>query len=370
MSDELKVFSAVAVTRTRHSNPSQGAALQLNGIPVLEYVTVTPKAAKYAKYRWCDYIELRCLTHVDHRFSRDSLAEALKESEEVSGDDSDIDNDELIMSNEDASSEGEVEQEAEQDDKDESFSATCFKHLRWRSTTFGQDWPFVIDEHAREIKIKPTLETSHYFYLHLLLSSLLKYCPNKRRKTYTGTFEEISLTVFRSLMPQGAEVHAFGAAHSKRYTGHLFERLTKLTADVRGYLRLTRQDFPKNDAGDGGLDLVAWHDLKDTRDNIPIALAQCGCTAEGWPNKMLEASPAKLGKKLITGHDWATYYFMPLDLTDERDGRMHWQEWRDVNTAIVIDRLRLIRLADSAALAKNNLLATSAIDEALGMRLT
>lgn len=196
MSEELKVLRAVAATRTRHSNPGPGEAPPLKGIPVLEYITVTPKAPKYAKYRWCDYIELRCLTHVDHRFSRDSLAEALKESEEVSGDESDIDPDELVMLNEDEPSEGAVEQEAEQDDRDESFSATCFKHLRWRSTTFGQDWPFLIDEHAREISIKPMLETSHYFYLHLLLSSLLKYCPNKRRKSYTGTFEEISLTVF------------------------------------------------------------------------------------------------------------------------------------------------------------------------------
>ena len=371
MSDELKVLQAAAATRTRHSNPSPSGAQQLNGIPVLEYVAVTPKAPRYAKYRWCDYIELRCMTHVDHRFSRDALAEALKESKEVSGDESDIEPGEVVMpDDDDVPSEGAMELEAQQDDRDESFTASCFKHLRWRSTTFGQDWPFVIDEHAREIAIKPTLETSHYFYLHLLLSSLLKYCPHKRRKTYTGKFEEISLTVFRRLMPQGAEVHAFGAAHSKRYTGHLFERLTKLTADVRGHLLLTRQDFPKNDSGDGGLDLVAWHDLKDTRNHIPIALAQCGCTADGWPNKMLEASPAALGKKLITGHDWATYYFMPLDLTDERDGQMHWQEGRDVNAAIVIDRLRLIRLADSAALATNNLLAKSAIDEALEMRLT
>ncbi|MCX7258641.1 MAG: hypothetical protein NTZ64_18530 [Polaromonas sp.] len=368
MNDELKVFSAVAVTHTRHS--SQSGAKPLDGIPVLESVAVTPPAAKYAKYRWCDYIELRCMTHVDHRFSRDALAEALKESEEVSGDESDMNPDEFIISDEDENSEEVIELETEKNDRDESFSATYFKHLRWRSTTFGSDWPFVIDEHAREIAIKPTLEISHYFYLHLLLSSLLKYCPNKRRKTYTGSFEEISLTIFRRLMPPGSEVHSFGAAHSKRYTGHLFERLTKLTTDIRGNFLLTQQDFPKNDAGDGGLDLVAWNDLKDTRDHIPIALAQCGCTADGWPNKMLEASPAKLGKKLITGHDWATYYFMPLDLTDERDGQMCWQEWRDINGVIVIDRLRLIRLADSAALAKSNLLAKSAIDEALGMRLT
>ncbi len=365
--EESKVFKAVAATRAQHSVSSENPNFDDN--PVLHNVTVAPDAPKYAKYRWCDYIELRCLTHIDHRFSRDALAEALKESEEVSGDESDVDPDELLITDHDTS-EGFVQLEAQQDDRDESFSATCFKHLRWRSATFGQDWPFVIDEYAREISIKPTLETPHYFYLHLLLSSLLKYCPRKRSKTYTGSFEEISLSIFRKLMPKGAEVHAFGAAHSQRYTGHLFERLTKLTADIRGKLNLTRQDFPRNDAGDGGLDLVAWHNLKDTRDHIPIAFAQCGCTAEDWSTKMLEASPASLGKKLITGHDWATYYFMPLDLTDERDGQMHWQEWRDVNGAIVIDRLRMLRLADSEELAGSHLLARGSIDEAMQMRLT
>jgi hypothetical protein len=368
MSDQTKVFAAVAATQTRHSSAKR--ALKMNVTTVLEGITVAPSAPKYAKYRWCDYIELRCLTHIDHRFSRDALAEALKESEDVSGDEPENDPYEIGLLDEEDTVVTNMEIDAQKDDGVELFSASCFKHLRWRSTTFGTDWPFSIDEHAREISIKPSLSTSHYLYLHLLLSSSLKYCPPTRRKTYTGSFEEISLAVFRRLMPQGAEVHAFGAAHSTRYTGHLFERLTTLAQDIRADLRLTRQDFPKNDAGDGGLDLVAWHDLKDTRDHIPIALAQCGCTAEGWPNKMLEASPAKLGRKLITGHDWATYYFMPLDLTDERDGKMRWQEWRDVNGAIVIDRLRLIRLADSTALAGSDLLAKGAIDEAMQMRLT
>jgi len=336
----------------------------MSNAPVLEGVTIVPAAAKFDRYRWCDYIELRCLTHIDRRFSRDGLVEAIGESKDVSEtDDSPVDSEgELPLGD------GELTRSAE--DEDESFVASCFKHLRWRSHTFGEGWPFTIDEHAQEIRIKPNCDSAHYFYLHLLLSSLLKYCPPTRRKIYTSSFEEISLSVFRCLMPKGAEVHAFGATHSKRYTGHLFERLEKLTADIRGKLLLTKQDFPKNNSGDGGLDLVAWHDLKDERDHIPIAFAQCGCTVDGWPDKMLEASPAKLSKKLVTGHDWATYYFMPLDLTDEREGAMSWQRWSDVNCAIVIDRLRLFRLTDHFDLSNAVLVAKSAIDEALSMKLT
>ncbi len=330
---------------------------------ILINVTSAPTAPKYARYRWCDYIEMRCLTHVDRRFSRDNFAESVGEAHETP---TEYDDEPSEVVEVDA----DLDDTSTCTDLEEGLAANCFNQLRWRARTFGEDWPFTIDAHAQEIGLKSELNMQHYLYLQLLLSSLLKYCPKTRRKTYTGSFEALSLQVFKTLMPAGSEVHAFGAGHSTRYTGHLFNRLQKLAADLRGNLRLTAHDFPKNDAGDGGLDLVAWHAMHDGRGHIPIALAQCGCTADGWPNKMLEASPAKLGKKLITDHDWATYYFMPLELTDERDGKMHWQEWRDVNGAIVIDRLRFVRLASTITLMQQGDMTIAAVDEALCLRIT
>lgn len=339
--------------------------------PILENVTTAPNAARYERYRWCDYVELRCLTHMDKRFSRDNLAEAVGESSELAskGGAQVPESDEFSVE-EQENEEGEtLTSETEAGDQTELLSVATFRHLRWRAAIFGAAWPFEVDEHAQEIKIKPVLDNTHYLYLQLLLSALLKYCPKKRSKIYTSTFEDLSFHIFKDLMPKGAQVHQFGVGHSTHYTGHLFDRLQKLTSDVQGKFLLEKRDFPKNDPGDGGLDLVAWHDLKDQRDNIPIALAQCGCTATGWPSKMLEASPAKLSKKLVTGHDWATYYFMPLDLCDERDGKMHWMEWRDVNTAIVVDRLRLMRMADADDLDKKKVLVKDAVNEALAFKL-
>lgn len=336
--------------------------------PILVNVTTAPKAALYERYRWCDYAELRCITHMDKRFSRDNLAEAVGESRELSDDGGDRplypdeigENEEVVAT---------PVSDAEEIDNMELLSVATFRHLQWRGNIFGAAWPFEIDEHAQEIKLKHPLSNVHYLYLQLLLSSLLRYCPKTRSNTYTGMFENLSYEVFKALMPANARVHQFGVGHSDHYTGHLFDRLQKLADDVRGHLLLTKQDFPKNDAGDGGLDLVAWHDLNDERNNIPIALAQCGCTVSGWPDKMLEASPAKLGKKLVTGHDWAAYYFMPLDLCDVRNGKMHWMEWRDVNT-IVIDRLRILRLTNADDLAERQLLTKDAINEALAYKLS
>lgn len=364
-SEMKKVIDAVAGTRRRHS--SVPASPKMPAVPILENVSTKPDAPRYARYRWCDYIELRCLTHTDKRFSRDNLAEAIGESKDTTPEDGDDPIDPDIFSLEDHE---EPDSGLQKTDDDEALSAACFRQLRWRSIVFGESWPFDIDHYTQEIKLKIDLNATHYFYLQLLLSSLLKYCPKKRRNTYTASFEQVSFLVFKDLMPRKSQVHRFGAAHGTRYKGKLFDKLTLLAQDIRGELRLERRDFPDSDVGDGGLDLVAWHDLGDERDHIPIALGQCGCTVDGWPDKMLEASPAKLSKKLVTGHDWSTYYFMPLDLTDERNGKMDWQEKRDMATAIVIDRLRLVRLADAYELMEHGALVKPAIDEALALRIS
>ena len=339
--------------------------------PILVNVTTTPGAARYERYRWCDYVELRCITHMDKRFSRDNLAEAVGESKDLasSGGEQPSEPDEFPVQDQEDEEDESLLSDSEVADQTELLSVATFRHLRWRAVVFGAAWPFEIHENAQEINIKKTLNNTHYLYLQLLLSALLKYCPKKRSSTYTSAFEDLSFYIFKDLMPRGAQVHKFGVGHSTHYTGHLFNRLEKLSVDIRGKLLLEKRDFPKNDAGDGGLDLVAWHDLNDQRDFIPIALAQCGCTATGWPKKMLEASPATLGGKLVTGHVWSTYYFMPLDLCDERDGKMHWMERRDMNTAIVIDRLRFIRMANANDLDAKNVLPKAAVNEALAYML-
>ncbi len=332
--------------------------------PVLKELGYPPKAGKHELYRWCDYIELRCMTHVDKRFSRDSLSEALEENHDADADDPLDDTGE----NEDEFSSSRLD--TAEKDKHEQHAAFCFKHLRWRATVFGDNWPFTLDEHATEIKLKQTLTEIHRFYLSLLLSSSLGFTPKKRWRGLTGLFEQASIEIMKRLMPQGAEVHAFGAAETTRYTGHLFDRLTKLTEDVRGTLDLKKAHFATHDTGDGGLDIVAWHGLGDDRKGIPIAFAQCGCTASGWPNKMLEASPARLGGHLCTLHGWATYYFMPLDLSTEIDNAMDWQMFSDFGSAIVIDRLRFIRLTENYTIPPAAITALAYINEATALNLT
>jgi hypothetical protein len=332
-----------------------------------------PKTGTSWLYRWADYAELRCLVHRDCRFSRDNFAEALQEAQDQNHDGEA--SAALDDKDEDAAAELPAPAEdgpAERDDRHEALAARCFQQqLALRAEVFGVDWPFTLSADTQELTLRSGERTpAQWLYLQLLLSASLQYCNPRRRRELTGPFEGVSLEVFKRLMPAGAEVHAFGATHNSRYTGHLFDRLESLVRDLRGHLRLQREHFSTHDAGDGGVDLVAWHPMGDTRDRLPVALAQCGCTADGWPSKSAEASPDRLSGNLHLPSSWATYYFMPLDLTMSLNAGVDWQRKSDMSTAIVVDRLRMLRLADPAAMHAAGLLQSALVNEAAAMQMT
>ena len=93
---------------------------------ILENVTSAPNANKSSLYRWCDYIEMRCITHLDHRFSRDNFAEAIGEAHDTPTDYVD-----------DLSDMEEVEQDSDETnagaDLEEGLAANSFSQLRWRA---------------------------------------------------------------------------------------------------------------------------------------------------------------------------------------------------------------------------------------------
>ena len=80
---------------------------------------------------------------------------------------------------------------------------------------------------------------------------------------------------------------------------------------------------------------------------MPISFAQCGCSKDEWRFKQLEASPSKHFTHLPVSHPWATYYFMPLDMRHPDGG---WANASDIGQAIIVDRLRLVRLASQYSL--------------------
>lgn len=271
-------------------------------------------------YTWSDYVELRALIHPDKCFTRGELASLLNRSRSAGG---------------------------------RAFDASALwadikKYVRIRIRDFGPNYAFALsaDEDTVEL-VAPHRTDGQNFYLTLLICSSMAYLPSKT--AVARSFEECSLRVFEKLMPHGAEVHAAwaGAGGLARYTGSLPEKYRAIARDIRAFPTFYDRDFKEGDHGDGGIDMVAWHGMGDDRVAIPSALAQCGCSREDWRRKHLEASPSKLRAKLNPHHPWSTYYFMPVDLRFE-DG--DWANKSDFGDAIMVDRLRMVRLADAFGL--------------------
>lgn len=266
-------------------------------------------------YTWADYLEMRSLIHPDKCFTRGELGSLFTRIRSTG-----------------------------QSVKDVNEVWSDIKgFIRSRGIEFAAAYPFALsaDEDTIEL-VDGARNAEQNFYLTLLICSSMAYLPAKN--AIARVFEECSLAIFRRLMPSGSEVHPAWAAGgvAARYQGNLPEKYRAIATDIRAVATFKDRDFKVGDHGDGGIDIVAWHPLGDSRDSIPSAFAQCGCSREDWRRKHLEASPSKLRAKLNPHHPWATYYFMPIDLR-WNDG--DWANKSDFGDAIMIDRLRLIRLA-------------------------
>jgi len=265
-------------------------------------------------FLWADFAELQAVMHVDQCFSRGELNGVAKRGK----------------------------------DRGKIFNS----EERWRLVTdfvgtrikeFGKTYPFSISNDGNTLILAVDISPLKRLYIGLLVASCMRHVEDKRRSEVARTFEKTCFEVFSKLMPVGSEIRATwaNAGTAAAYRGTLFEKMKAIASDIRCTPNFTENDFKKNDTGDGGIDLIAWHPMSDQRQGIPIAFAQCGCSKDDWHFKQLEASPAKHFHNLPVMHPWATYYFLPLDLR-RTDG--DWAHKSDIGQAIIVDRLRIIRL--------------------------
>ena len=221
-----------------------------------------------------------------------------------------------------------------------------------RSICFGDSYPFVISDDNDTIHYNHAGTDEHTCYSNLLIASGMRHLTPAQRVVVARFFEEICFYAFAELMPNGSEIRATwaGGGSTAVYTGTLFEKLQALATDIRCSANFSAEDFKERDRGDGGIDLIAWHPMYDSREGMPIAFAQCGCSKEDWKFKQLEASPHKHWRNLPVMHPWSTFYFMPLDLR-RTDG--DWAYKSDIGEAIIVDRLRLLKISKDRSLFKS-----------------
>lgn len=277
---------------------------------------------------WTDFIELRTLIHPDKCFSIGDLSSLEKRLRDTN-----------------ASTRFSTEEQW--------TDMIAFAGIR--SNDFGDSYPFQVsdDKHSLELSTpSDEFNDQQKLYTNLLFSSLMRHFPRNHTSTIGRYFEEVSYEVFKKLMPEGSETRPTWASGGEEapYTGTLFNKMTHIARDIRCRPNFDENDFKPTDTGDGGIDMISWHPMEDDRPSIPIAFAQCGCSKSDWKFKQIEASPARLQRQLPIFHPWATYYFLPIDLR-RPDG--DWAYKSDIGAAIIVDRLRLLKLAE-----KYNLTAT------------
>lgn len=281
---------------------------------MLDALEIPPSSSD--PFFWTDFAELRALVHPDRCFSRGDLTGLERRRRDTGA----------------------------SHFATETYWRNLINFAGVRAHEFGSSYPFAIsdDEDTLEFHFDGSCEQTTY--LQLLLASLMRHVPAASRAELARHFEQTCLSVFKKLMPEGAEVRATWAHGGEEapYKGALFEKMRSLAEDLRCTANFKERDFKPNDSGDGGIDLISWHPMADERAGMPIAFAQCGCSKDEWRFKHLEASPAKHYAHLPTMHPWATFYFLPVDLRDADGG---WAYESDIGQAIVVDRLRLVRLA-------------------------
>lgn len=266
-------------------------------------------------FLWTDFVEIRALVHPDKCLSRGDLASIEKRSTDLGrGFPADMRWREVV-----------------------NFSLT-------RASDFGSAYPFKVSNALDLVSFDCDDSAAQHTYLRLLLASCMRHIPKTHQGEIARAFEEACFAIFSKLMPNGAEVRAtwaHGGAEAP-YTGNLYEKMRQIAGDLRCTPNFEADDFKDRDTGDGGIDLIAWHPMADSRDGMPIAFAQCGCSRDDWRSKQVEAAPTKHRRHLPVMHPWATYYFMPQDLR-RADGDFAYKS--DIGEAIIVDRLRLVRLA-------------------------
>jgi len=316
--------------------------------PILTGLDTQPRHAY--SFLWADYVELLALCSSDGVFSRSGLQEIAQEGGDLQSEDmiEDVDPDSTPAEVDDAISKRWDEIRTRFEIRQHSFPG----------------WPFRLEGH-RLIRAFVPENDEHRLYIALLIASSLRLCPKTREGEVAASLEEITYHLFSKMMPQGWQVRPFGAHQTIGigYSGTLLGKLQQLERDINGKLMKDPADYDPRDTGDGGIDVVAWDDLGDHRGHIPVIFAQCGCSPQDWEKKQLEVSTSAIEAHIVPQHPGAAYYITPHDLSASD---IRWERASKITRVIVLDRLRLLRLAVRHAVFPQ-LPAMAHVDEVVGM---
>lgn len=311
-------------------------------------------------YHWADYAELMCLTDMDGQVSPDDLLERWKAGDDLTPTYTEDEDDPVEVPRLPAGA-----TKASVDDFRSTRASDVFEHIKYRAKAFGDDYPFDLVSDAPDVLAKrAALTDRHKLYIFLLVGSLLRYVPIKRRGEITDAFERLTAATLQHWFPADAMVDLFGttAPAGSRYAGTMREKIARLAKDIGEVSHLSDDDFHENDRGDLGLDVVARLDVGDNLAGLPVFFAQATCELR-WKDKQHES-----------GRNWSSYLqesaprgnllFVPYCF---RDPTGKWFDVKWVTAAVLIDRQRILWLLRDVSQGIPEL-PYSLVDEAIAMK--
>jgi hypothetical protein len=317
-----------------------------------------PNKPKFDKHYWVDYIELLCLCNLDGELSQSDTQDKIRELAK-----------DLNQGGEEEDNIGQIDKDntisrAEKNDKWKLLIENWYNMLAYRTQTYKEFYPYILSLDRKVLKIHKKLTAKRKLYLYLLLSSSLNYVSKyniKFKNRLSNGFEIISLKAINNCLPKGANSHLFGKNplnNSKYSKGKLFDKLVKLSEDLKEELVAKENNFAPQDTGDGGIDIVAWIPFKDSESHKIIILGQCACTEE-WDSKQFSTSYGKVKSVINVKPSNTNVTFIPFCFRDENG---NWQRPQNVSS-VLFDRQRLLFKIQNDVSFVKNLESMSIVDE-------
>ena len=306
---------------------------------------------KKEPYRFADVVEIFCAFENNKHCSKTDAGSLIKNETRDPDDLLDVDE-------EDRDDDGFDDNlgSDEKNDTIEEWVEDCFLHLEYREKTFGDDYPFSIDNDKLSLKNKVT--DWHKFYLFLLVASRNKTFKEQGFPQKTADFFELlSKDSLKNLMNEKAVVCMFGPNSKDRkkiFGSNLQNALPELVKFMGMELS---PGWSKNlkTQGDAGIDLVGVQNLDVGVQNLDVGvqnldlgafgqnvyIAQCAAREDPihWERKRCEVDMDYKKKYFCFLVKPQSVLFIP---SCYRDLSGKWVDKNYVSNVILMDRVRIM----------------------------
>jgi hypothetical protein len=234
---------------------------------------------------------------------------------------------------------------AGENDKTENLICEAFRHLTYRTRTFGTAYPFTVQISyglERLVSVE-NLDSDKNLYRFLLACSHMNKYTKAEQQNFADIFEEVCVPAAAAYL--NGEAVRFGAAGKKGKS--IFNAKLKVALpQLAKYLNVPPITFrieqlQEENTGDAGIDVVARIPfLNDDLFGMVTALGQCTCSAK-WDEKVKEAHPVNVEKYFSWHHPTLNFFFVPFFW---RNIVGEWDNQNALHNSIPFDRLRICRL--------------------------